>query len=223
MHNASSAPDTTPPAMQSRPPTGKRWPARIAVFGTILLVAAMLAFLCVRWYRVKEPTSVILVVGDPSLEGTQVLVTAAEENETRSKPVSVALTAAEQFRAPVFCLPGRYQVTVTWHRHLGNETRADILWNREVATQRLRVAVIDLPTTLTVIGDDSLSEARVDLSSAEGTGSSRLTKQNSYQLTFLCRPGQYMLEVTRLGGQPLSQEVLILPHSPKQIDLRQKE
>ena len=223
MHNASPASDTASPAMPSRPPTGRRWPARIAVFGTILLVAAMLAFLCVRWYRVKEPTSVILVVGDPSLEGAQVLVTPGEENEMRGKPVSAALTAAEQFRAPVFCLPGRYQVTVTWRRHLGNETRADVLWNSPVATQRLRVAVIDLPTTLTVLGDDSLSEARVDLSSAEGTASARLTKQSNYQLTFLCRPGQYILEVTRLGGQPLAQDVLILAHSPKQIDLRQKE
>ena len=74
---------------------------------TALFVVGMLALIYVRWLTITEPTTAVIVQGDPSHDGATVLVAGNYTN------VTATLNEANDYAAPILVVPGTYTVTVT--------------------------------------------------------------------------------------------------------------
>lgn len=191
--------------------------ARLAVVLTVCMVLAMVALIFQRWARVPEPTSAIMVYGDKSLDGAQILVESADAaTQPGNAPVDVTLKEGNNFQTPVFRTPGRYHVTVTlpW--------RAQPVVNENVSLGHLQGAVINLPTVVTVIGDDSMNGAEAMLSSNSDVFSEKFTRERNWRIPFVVPPGQYSLSVFQWGITRAEDAVTVTPHASKEIDLRKK-
>src|SRR5579862_1827624 len=86
--------------------------ARLAVLLCIFLVAVMTALLWLHWTRVPEPTTAIMIIGDSSLDGADILVQSPDDPATLNRRVRVTLSPDNRFQVPVYRYPGRYHVTV---------------------------------------------------------------------------------------------------------------
>lgn len=196
--------------------------ARLAVVFCVLLMLGLMAFLWTRWARIQEPTTAVVVNGDPSLDGTKVAVTQLEEegqSAQTSRPVEVALNRENGYRTAIFRYPGRYHVSVTAPK------RQSPLWEGDVSIDRLRGWLVELPTVLTVIGDASISGEQVTVTQSDGrmTETQMLDKQNNERARFIVIAGRYTLTVTRAGMPVSEDEFTVEAHRPKQIDLRSSQ
>jgi hypothetical protein len=205
------------PQSRSRPARrrliGSRLFVRVAVGLSILLAASMVASLYIHWRRVQEPSTAILIVADPTWNGAKVIVTPAGDDSPLHR-IQVTLDEYNQYKTPVFGLPGRYEVKVMLH------DRKE--WDRTVEIDHSRGSQIDLPTFVEVIGDSTLDGGQVLISSKDDSYPGVLSADNKFRLVVPLYAGDYSLEVTR-GGQVLDHsEFAITPHAPRQIDLRKR-
>ena len=81
--------------------------AGATVVFTILFVLVMVAFVYVRWLSIEEPTTAILVRGDESHDGVELVVAGG------GRPVTAKLTGENGYSTPILLRPGRYTLTVS--------------------------------------------------------------------------------------------------------------
>lgn len=138
MQEASGRAGATPPTQGAHPaptqdygdgnteadgPSGRK--SIVVALILISVMAAtfsMVAFIWYRWHGVQEPTSAIIIDGDPSLDGTVISVRGGP------RPISTKLHKGNGYIAAVLVDPGQYWVSAT----RGEET----LFNREVEVKR---------------------------------------------------------------------------------------
>lgn len=188
---------------------------RLAVAFTIALVLAMTALIGMRWHKVPEPTTGVVVYGDRSLDGAKILVDAFGASD-RAGHVEASLNEDNNYRVTILRYPGRYHVAVTvpgQYRPIDDE---------EITLAKLRGTLIDLPTYLTIIGDDSMADAEVMISSKTHVFSGKLVSANKFRIRMLVPPDQYSLSVLNHGINQTEDDVTVLPHTPKEVDLRKK-
>ena len=77
----------------------------VIMAGIVISTMVMVGFIWYRWSGVREPTTAVIVEGDASLDGTEITV------EGERGPEHTSLNAANDYRAAVLVLPGRYWVT----------------------------------------------------------------------------------------------------------------
>ena len=188
---------------------------RLAVAFTVALVFAMTALIWLRWHRVPEPTTGVVVYGDRSLDGTKVLVDAIGSSD-RATHVEASLSEDNNYRITILRFPGRYHVVVTVP---GQDRPVD---EEDITLEKLRGTLIDLPTYLTIIGDDSMADAEVMISSKTHVFSGKLVSANKFRIKMLVPPDQYSLSVLNHGINQTEDDVTVLPHTPKEVDLRKK-
>ena len=202
--------------MQDGRPAGRSLLARegivrVAVAGSILLVLGMMALLWQHWSSVREPTTAILVHGDPSLDGARITVESADD--PAEPRVNVTLGQERKFDPAIFRYPGQYNVTIQYPGSGPSVTYV-------VTVDHRRGAIIDLPTTVTV---NAQPGDKVILTNSDGASQTASLDSKSTRATFLLMPGRYILVRTR-GAAPLPpQELVIEPHTPRQIDLPRME
>src|SRR5579864_5559717 len=207
-----SAAPSTPPAFPPRPDTARPGGifVRIAVAATVVLVLAMLAVIFIKDRRVPEPTSAIMIYGDPSLDGTKIVVTSLDDPSR--PPVTTTLNETNKYQIPIYRLPGRYGVSITWHN-------TDLMQEPIILT-RLRSANIELPTVVTIIGDASFAGAEATIESADASvypERGQFSAGNKYRLTVVRPAGKYDLTITRGGAQLFSNSFAVAPHTAKEI------
>ena len=205
------------PSVTDQPPAGTRSRlfARAIVAATILLAAVLVASMYVHSHRVREPSTAIVIVGDPTFRGARIVVTPAGDNDPTAKPLQLTLDDKSNYQLPVFELPGQYHVTITW--------RDQTLFDNTLSVDRVHGKQIDLPSVLEIIGDDSMDDAQVLLSSADGGSTTRtLTKAEHERLRLPLPAGKYSLSVTRDGKTLAEAEFELPPHAPGQVDLRKR-
>src|SRR5579863_3841996 len=169
------------PAGSRKSVLARGWIVRVAVALSILLVMAMMAFLWHRWLTVREPTTAIVVNGDPTLKGAKIIV--ESRDDTAEQKVEVTLGEERQYRAAIFRYPGHYRVLVQFP---GKKEATPI---EDVVVYRLRGAQIDLPTTLAINGQPG---DKVILTNSDGGGSQTLTLEGpAYSASILLPPGNY--------------------------------
>jgi len=191
---------------------GSRLFVRTAVILSVLLALVMIVSLYVHWRRAQEPNTYILVIGDPSWNGVEVVVTPADDSQAGGRRVQVVLDDRNNYRTPIFELPGRYRVTVSAHEQLIRQYSVEV--------DPTRAIQIDLLTPVEVFGDPSLDGGRVLLSSKDDSQSGVLNADNRYRFVFHVQGGEYSLEVTRNGQLLDHAEFIVFPHTPKKVDLR---
>jgi hypothetical protein len=94
----------------------------VILIGVMVATFSMVAFIWYRWHGVQEPTSAIIIDGDPSLDGTIIAVRGGP------RPISTKLQKGNSYTAAILVDPGRYWVSAT----RGEEQ----LFNREVEVKR---------------------------------------------------------------------------------------
>jgi hypothetical protein len=75
------------------------------------MVVLMLSVIYVRWLTVTEPTAAIVVYGDPTIDGANVYVRAADGHDVLAAPVT--LDPSNDFATPVLLIPGSYTLRAT--------------------------------------------------------------------------------------------------------------
>ena len=188
---------------------------RVAVAFTIALVLAMTALIGLRWHKIPEPTTGIVVYGDRSLDGTKILVDPIGDSD-RVAHVEASLNEDNNYRVTILRFPGRYHVAVTLP---GQDRPID---DEEISLAKLRGTLIDLPTYLTIIGDESMADAEVMIAGKTHVFSGKLVAANKFRIKMLVPPGQYSLSVLNHGINQPEDDVTVLPHTPKEVDLRKK-
>lgn len=78
----------------------------IAIAGLVTLMA--MAFIYYRSATVRAPTSAIIVEGDESLAGAEIIVTSVDQPAARA-----TLNEENDYATPVLLTPGVYTVTIT--------------------------------------------------------------------------------------------------------------
>ena len=187
---------------------------RVAVVVTIVLVMAMLASLWQHWAKVREPTTAIAVYGDESLDGARIVVEGADEETQRERPVQVVLSADHKYQQAIYRYPGRYRVSVTLPGR-----KEPIAEGTPLAIDRVHGVVLDLPTTLTIDGGPG---DKVTIANGTTSQTVEFNQGNHYRVPVLLSAGKYTM--TRTHGAEVVQpeeEVVILPHTPKTIKLRE--
>jgi len=188
---------------------------RVAVFACIVLVMAMTASLWHHWTKVKEPTTAIAVIGDPSLDGAQIIVNGIDDETERQTPVKVSLSSDHRFQQAIYRYPGRYEVTVLAPDRFNIQ---EPIARLQTTIDRFHGVVVDLPTTLVVTANPG---DRVTLTNeANNTWGFEPNKDNKYRLTIPLAPGKYKLSRTSGGAHiPPDEDLTILPHTPRELTL----
>lgn len=113
-------------APQPSPAPAPAPPRRAALVGVILggVVASALVMATFIWYRshaVDEPTTAVIIEGNPALDGALITVTG-------SRVVTTRLSASRNYVATVLLEPGHYRVSA--------EHRGRLLLRHEVEVKR---------------------------------------------------------------------------------------
>lgn len=183
------------------------WIVRAAVVISILLVLGMTALLWQRWISIREPTTAILVQGDPSLSGAR--ITVESEDEPSEPKVEVTLGQEKRSQA-IFRHPGHYRVSVSFP----NEKES---FTQTVTVYRLHGAVLELPTTLTILGQPG---DKVTIANSEGSARQTFSFESSKsRATTLIWPGKYTLLRTHGAAPQPEEQFTIEPHTPRTIEL----
>ena len=220
MHFVSARPAASGPS-SSLGPASEHGPGsgifvHLAVAFTVALVIGMTALIWLRWHKVPEPTTGIVIYGDRSLDGAKVVVDPIGEPARTGGRVEASLNEENNYRVTVLRYPGRYHVAVT----VPGQARP--IEEEEISLVSLRGALIELPTFLTIIGDDSLAGAQVMATSKTRVFSGRFTAEDKFRISWLVPPDQYSLSVMSHGINRPEDDVIVLPHTPKEVDLHKK-
>ncbi len=110
--------DLPPPAAPHRLATPEE-PSPLLRFFVLFVIAfssvatlAMVGWMYYRWAKTIEPSSAIVVEGDPSVDGATILVTGDGETS-----ISAKLTAENKYTTPILLSPGTYILTITRDGH----------------------------------------------------------------------------------------------------------
>jgi len=177
---------------------------------TIAVVLAMTALIFYRSQTVTEPTAAIVISGDRYEVGATIAIQERDSvmGVDGHDVVKATFTDDNQFVTPILVEPGEYRVLVT-------AADGEVLVDEGVAVGKWRMALVDLPASVVVIGSSSLPDVEVVIS---GEGRKRevvtLSAENNYRKTFHRPPGNDQLIVTRNGKVLLDQEVTIGAKSP---------
>jgi hypothetical protein len=200
---------------RSRAPAGggilaRGWVVRVVIVVTLLLTMGMISLIYIRWLTVQEPTATIVIVGDSSLDGAQILFSGGP-----SGLVPATLDKDNNFSTPVQLQPGQYHLLVK----LGDQTILEV----DALADRLRQDQINLPTLLTVTGDPTDDQADASLTRPDGSPSRQvLDRQSDYSASWRLGPGKYHLTVVRDGITLYDNPALgISTNQPVSIDLTQ--
>jgi hypothetical protein len=186
------------------------WVVRIVIVVTLLLTMGMVTLIYVRWLTVQEPTATIIINGDSSLDGAQILLTGGP-----SGPVPATLNGNNGFFTPIHLQPGQYHLLVK----LGDQT----VLETDVSVDRLHTNGISLPTLLTITGEPTDDGADASLTSADGsTSRQELDHQSDYSASWRLGGGTYHLTVVHAGITLYENPALVIaPNHPISIDLAQ--
>ena len=128
-------PSGAPAPGDGEPPTRPGALVGLILGGLVAVTLGMATFIWYRWQAVREPTTAVIVAGDPSLEGTIITVSSADRD------ITTTLGAANDYVAPVLLEPGWYYVTA--------ERNGQVLLPRqEVEVRRFLGVRIDLAELL---------------------------------------------------------------------------
>ncbi len=176
---------------------------RIMITVTIAIVLAMTALIFYRSQSVVEPTAAIIISGDKYEQGSKIVVkeydsmTSADGREV----ATATLTGENENVMPVLVEPGEFHVVVT---SPDGQTLADT----RVRTFFMRSTPISLPTSVVVIGNSSLSDAQIAVSSLDGRQDrvvTHLSAENDYRAVVYRYPGRTQITVTQ-GGKVLKDQ-----------------
>jgi len=101
------APPPTNPAPHATPPGGRL--ARMVVVLCFAITALATALIYWRWVNVTEPSSYVIIEGDPDYNGT--VVTVSPPPEQGGEVVMATLSPDNQYAVTIFLNPGKYQLT----------------------------------------------------------------------------------------------------------------
>lgn len=187
------------------------WVVRGVIALTLLLTLGMVSLIYIRWLTVQEPTATIVISGDPSLDGAQIILSPSPAGS-----VLPALDQSNDYTTPVHLQPGTYHLMVK----LGDQT----VFEGDVKdVNSLMTRDITLPTLLTVTGDPSDDDADVELSAPNGVPMHQvLGPLNKYKANWRLQPGTYNLTVLHNGATLYENPALVISlHVPVNIDLHQ--
>jgi hypothetical protein len=213
----SSSPPTAPPsrpALRGGGILARGWVVRSVIAITLLLTLGMVSLIYIRWVTVQEPTATIIIAGDSSLDGAQVVLSGGP-----SGLVPATLDQENDFTTPVHLQPGQYHLTVKMADSLSP------ILDTDVSVDRLRTNVFTLPTLLTLVGEAVDDEADVSLTGGDGlTNRQELDQQNSFSASWRLSPGKYHLTVVRQGITLYDNPTLTInANQPRSIDLNQPQ
>jgi len=123
--------------------------ARVIVGSLVLLVLLMVGQIYRHWHAVSEPSTVVIVNGDGSLDGATVEVTGARGRWVEK------LDSDDSWQASILLNPGLYHVTVK-HRNL-------VIRDEDFSVDRTRGWGINLPSMVVIIGGKQLADARIEI------------------------------------------------------------
>lgn len=176
---------------------------RVMITVTIAIVLAMTALIFYRSQSVVEPTAAIIITGDKYEQGSKIIVneydsmTSADGREV----AKATLTSENENVIPVLVEPGDYHVIVTAP---DGQTLAD----SRVKTFFMRSTPIDLPISVVVTGNSSLSDAQIAVSGLDGNENrvvTHLSAENDYRAIVYRYPGRSQITVTQ-GGKVLKDQ-----------------
>jgi hypothetical protein len=101
-----SRPPEAPPAAAARPARGIF--VRLAILFTVLIFVGTVFLIYYRWLTVAEPTTVVVLTADETLDGAVVTV----EGVALPQPLIAALDERGRHRARFFLHPGSYTIRV---------------------------------------------------------------------------------------------------------------
>jgi hypothetical protein len=170
----------------------------------------MVSLIYYRWLTVQEPTATIIIGGDRSLAGAQIVLSPSPAGS-----VLPALDNEDNYVTPVHLQPGTYHLTV--------KLDDQVVFDNDIHADRLTTQEISLPTLLTITGNPAMDGAELILADPSGK---RLEvddfdSQNSYTTKWRVYPGIYHLTVIRNGITLYDNSVTIGAHQPMSIDLTQ--
>jgi hypothetical protein len=86
--------------------------ARLAIIASIALTLCALTLVFYRSYAVVEPTSAVIIYGDPTLDGAEIFV--RPDVLSPDFPAARAtLSADNNYQTPILLRPGNYWITIT--------------------------------------------------------------------------------------------------------------
>jgi hypothetical protein len=178
-----------------------------------LMVLLTLGMVCLVFYRSQsfvEPTAAAIVVGDRSLDGTEVSVML-----NGREVVGATLTADNKYATPLMLQPGVYELDAVCN--------GERLLSQQFGVASRTFVTVDLPTTVALQGDASLDGAAVQLSGPRGGPSTVvLNPENSFAAILYRTPGRYHLNVTHNGRIIRNEQIDVAAHKPRNIDLNSR-
>jgi len=194
----------------------------------IILGLVMAASIYWRWLTVHEPSSAVLVTGDRSLDGA--IITVVDRND-ESKSWYSELSHYNLWQSPLLLDPGRYSISIV---HRGREILHEDFqlpelhgFEERFTRHPLTGLQYDLPSLVTIVGDVSTADARIEL--VTNTPGSNfpprpivLTGAEDYRTAIYLTSGQYTILVRSNvnPGRVITQQAFDVDHTaPVQIDL----
>jgi len=173
----------------------------------VIVVLVMSLAIFKRWLTVREPTSAIVVQGDKTVDGTQIVVSNHDQSW------KATLSAENNYLTPVLLEPGEYHVKVTWRNH--------VLIEQPFSVEHLQMVRYELPSVVQVTGPQS-GEVDVKIDGEHGHAAAvALNGANHYHATTYLTPGSYHAVATDRGRFVGSEEFVVERTKPTTLRLGQ--
>lgn len=201
----SGSPPTEQEDIDAAPPSGLF--VRTMIGLTVILALGMVSLIFYRSQSIIEPTAAAMVVGDSSLDGTRIVVTS-----NGAAVATASLNPENNFMTPLLLLPGAYQIQATCN---GETLLSDMF-----AVSHMSYVTYDLPTSVLIEGDSTLSGAQVTLSKRSGEPSEEtLAAENGYAAQMFRFAGRYHLTVKYNSHTLRDEEISLSSHRPVRLAL----
>ncbi|HWE01570.1 MAG TPA: hypothetical protein VG326_04105 [Tepidisphaeraceae bacterium] len=123
--------------------------ARVATGLLLVSVLLMVGRIYWRWHSLNEPSTVVIVAGDESLDGAKVEISGEHGHWTEK------LNRDDGWQISVLLDAGTYRLVVT-HRKLE-------LLNESFSVDRIRGMRFDLPSMVVIVGSGQFADARIEI------------------------------------------------------------
>lgn len=189
--------------------------ARVIVAGIVILVPAMVGQICFRSATFHEPTTAVVVTGDPSLDGATVDV--VETHRTAdARSWDVTLTRDNGWRTPFILHPGDYRLRVSLDGHQ--------VMQEDFSLDPFKGIGYDLPSLVLFTGPASMAGAqinvvRTDVATPALESHMVLPDDHHHRVGMYLSPGEYELSVRNHGESLLRHRFTVTHEAPLRIDL----